>query len=49
MSDGRDTERGDTLRRRPSRQYLHSEAQGRLAARIASSRWARRRRLELII
>jgi LCP family protein required for cell wall assembly len=32
-----------------SRQYLHSEAQGRLAARVASSRAARRRRLGLIV
>jgi LCP family protein required for cell wall assembly len=50
MSDRRDTVPGsDTLRHPPSRQYLHSEAQGRLAARIASSRQARRRRLGLII
>ena len=32
-----------------SRQYLHSEAQGRLAARVASSRQARRRRMGLVI
>ncbi len=45
MSDSRDDGRGETLRRRPSRQNLHSEAQGRLAARVATSRQARRRRL----
>jgi LCP family protein required for cell wall assembly len=48
MSDSRDDGRGQTLRRPPSRQYLHSEAQGRLAARVATSRQARRRRLGLI-
>jgi LCP family protein required for cell wall assembly len=49
VSDGPDSARGNTLRRRPSREYLHSEAQGRLAARVASSRQARRRRLTLVI
>ena len=49
MSDGRDDGRGGTLRHRPPRQYLHSEPQGRLAARVATSREARRRRLGLMI
>jgi LCP family protein required for cell wall assembly len=49
MSDTRDTDRGETLRRPPSREYLHSEPQGRFAARVATSRAARRRRLSLVI
>ena len=49
MTDGRDDSRGETLRRRPPRPQLHSEAQGRLAARVATSRTARRRRLGLVI
>jgi LCP family protein required for cell wall assembly len=49
MSDGSDGNQGETPRRRPVRQSLHSEAQGRLAARVATSRSARRRRLSLII
>jgi LCP family protein required for cell wall assembly len=49
MSDGRDGSQGETPRRRPVRQSLHSEAQGRLAARVATSRSARRRRLSLVI
>ena len=49
MSDGRDDGRGGTLRHRPPRQYLHSEPQGRLAARVATSREARQRRLGLMI
>ncbi|MBV9792741.1 MAG: LCP family protein [Actinobacteria bacterium] len=49
MSDGRDDGRGDTLRRPPKRPQLHSEAQGRLAARVATSRTARRRRLGLVV
>src|ERR1700744_130265 len=49
MSDRPDQARGDTLRRPPSREYLHSEAQGRFSARVASSRSARHRRLALLI
>jgi LCP family protein required for cell wall assembly len=48
-----DTDAGDGVggesRRPPPRQYLRSGAQGRLAARIASSRDARRRRVLLIM
>ena len=49
MSDRPDQARGDTLRRPPSREYLHSEAQGRFSARVASSRSARHRKLALLI
>jgi LCP family protein required for cell wall assembly len=47
MSD--DGNRGEPPRRPPARESLHSEAQGRLAARVATSRAARRRRLSLVI
>jgi LCP family protein required for cell wall assembly len=49
MSDPRDGNRGEPPRRPPARQSLHSEPQGRLAARVATSRSARRRRLSLVI
>jgi LCP family protein required for cell wall assembly len=49
MVDGQDNPRGSTLRRSPSRESLHSEAQGRFSARVASSRSARHRRLALLI
>jgi LCP family protein required for cell wall assembly len=49
MSDRPDQARGDTLRRPPARESLHSEPQGRLAARVASSRSARHRRLALLV
>jgi LCP family protein required for cell wall assembly len=49
MSDGQDNPRGSTLRRPPPRESLHSEAQGRFSARVASSRSARHRRLALVI
>ena len=49
MSDGQDHVRGSTLRRPPTRESLHSEAQGRFSARVASSRSARHRRLALLI
>src|ERR1700753_1794071 len=49
MSDRPDEARGDTLRRPPAREYLHSEAQGRFSARVASSRSARHRQLALLI
>ncbi len=40
---------GEEPRRPPPRQHLHSDAQGRLAARIASSRGARRQRALLVV
>jgi LCP family protein required for cell wall assembly len=49
VSDGQDNARGSTLRRPPTRESLHSEAQGRFSARVASSRSARHRRLALLI
>jgi len=49
VSDGQDHPRGSTLRRPLARESLHSEAQGRFSARVASSRSARRRRLALLI
>src|SRR6201992_3112687 len=49
MSDRPDEARGDTLRRPPAREYLHSDAQGRFSARVASSRSARHRQLALLI
>ena len=49
MSDRPDEARGDTLRRPPAREYLHSDAQGRFSARVASSRSARHRKLALLI
>ncbi len=48
MSDRPESGRS-TLRRPPSREYLHSQAQGRFSARVASSRQARHRKLALII
>src|SRR6201994_1026342 len=49
MSDERVGGPGETPRRPPARESLHSEPQGRLAARVATSRAARRRRLSLVI
>src|ERR1700760_3943027 len=49
MSDERVGGPGETPRRPPVRESLHSEPQGRLAARVATSRSARRRRLSLMI
>src|ERR1700760_67321 len=49
MSDERVGGPGETPRRPPVRESLHSEPQGRLAARVATSRAARRRRLSLVI
>ncbi len=49
MSDGQDNPRSSTFRRPPVRESLHSEAQGRFSARVASSRSARHRRLALLI
>jgi LCP family protein required for cell wall assembly len=49
MSDRPDRARADTLRGPPARESLHSEAQGRFSARVASSRSARHRRLALLI
>src|ERR1700759_3900230 len=49
MSDERGGGPGQPPRRPPARESLHSEPQGRLAARVATSRAARRRRLSLVI
>src|ERR1700743_2383141 len=61
LAQGRDREGGEhhmsdrpesgrsTLGRPPSREDLHSQAQGRFSARVASSRQARHRKLALII
>ena len=49
MSDGQDNPRSNARRRPPARESLHSEAQGRFSARVASSRPARHRRLALLI
>ncbi|HXP56882.1 MAG TPA: LCP family protein [Streptosporangiaceae bacterium] len=49
MSDERVGGPGERPRRPPARESLHSEPQGRLAARVATSRAARRRRLSLVI
>src|SRR6201994_1733177 len=49
MSDERVGGPGETPRRPPARQSLHSEPQGRLAARVATSRSARPRRLSPVI
>jgi len=43
MTEGQDGSPGADVRRPPPQQYLRSDAQARLAARIASSRGARRR------
>jgi LCP family protein required for cell wall assembly len=49
MTDTQDGLSGESRRPPSQQQYLRSDAQGRLAARIASSRGARRRRVMLIV
>jgi LCP family protein required for cell wall assembly len=49
MTDGQDGSPGADVRRPPPQQHLHSDAQARLAARIASSRGARRQRALLAV
>jgi LCP family protein required for cell wall assembly len=49
MTDSQDGSPGADVRRPPPQQYLRSDAQARLGARIASSRGARRRRALLAL
>ena len=49
MTDSQDGSPGANVRRPPPQQYLRSDAQARLGARIASSRGARRRRALLAV
>ena len=49
MTDSQDGSPGADVQRPPPQQYLRSDAQARLAARIASSRGARRRRALLVV
>ena len=49
MTDRHDESPGKDIRRPPPQQHLHSDAQARLATRIASSRGARRQRALLAV